>query len=151
MTGCSKSSNNSSTPAAKDSVLYSSWITLAATYNTTDSAYEQALTVNALTQNVLDHGLVLTYIKDGAGEVVTPQDFSLFPAFTLKTITLFAGGDFSNVPFRYVIIPGTLATSSTSAGVMSGSARTFSVNDLKSMTYAQVIKAFNIPADGASK
>ena len=150
MTGCSKSNNTSTN--TKDSIYYSAWITLAPTYSTTDSAYEQTITAGKLTQSVLDHGTVTTYIKfTGSTEVFNPTDFGLLPSYNLNAIDLFAQGDYTGVFFRYVIIPGTVQTSSTINGVRSGTASTFSSADIKKMTYAQLLKTFNIPADGASK
>ncbi len=152
MTGCSKS-NNSGTNT-KDSIFYSAWLTLAPTLsvlNSTDSAYEQTITAGKLTQDVLDHGTVTCYIKFSNGtEVFNPTDFGLLPSYNLNAIDLFATSDYTGVFFRYVIIPGTVETSSTANGVRSGTARTFSSSDIKNMTYAQVLKTFNIPADGAS-
>jgi hypothetical protein len=149
ITGCSKSNNSS--PSTKDSIFYSAWLTLAPTYNTTDSGYEQTITAGHLTQSILDHGTVTSYMKFSNGtEVYDPTDFGLLPSYNLNAVDLFALGDYTGVLFRYVIIPGTVETSSTANGVRSGTARTFSSADIKSMTYAQVLKTFNIPADGAS-
>src|SRR5450631_636369 len=44
-------------------VMYSSWNALKMTYNSTDTAYEQTITADSITQAVLDSGLVLCYIK----------------------------------------------------------------------------------------
>jgi hypothetical protein len=149
--GCSKS-NNSSTPAATDSVFYSPWITLSAAYNSTDSAYEQTLPAASITQNVLDHGAVLSYIKDAEGDVVPPDDLGLTPFYDLQSIFLIAGGDFSTTSYRYIVIPGTIAVTSSAANrAVSGTAATIGVAGLKAMSYAQVIKALNIPAEGGSK
>jgi hypothetical protein len=150
ITGCSKSNNNS-TPSSKDSVLYSPWITLAAAFSSTDSAYEQTLTANSITQNIIDHGTIISYILDNQGDIVSPQDFGLFPFYSVGSIFLAAGSDFSQVSYRYVIIPGTTAVAnSVTTGVVSASARTFSTTELKNMTYAQLSKALNIPASGSN-
>ncbi len=147
--GCSKSNNNS-TPATKDSILYSPWVSLAATFSNTDSAYEENITASHITQSVLDHGAILSYIKDNQGEIVPPDDFGLVPFYSVGNIFLIASADFSQTMYRYIIIPGSVAVTSSANGVVSGSGRSFSTAQLKSMSYDQVVKALNIPANGGT-
>jgi hypothetical protein len=150
-TGCSKSNNNNP-PATKDSVLYSGWMPLTASFSSTDSAFEDNITAAHITQAIVDHGSVLCYYKDNLGEVAPARDLGLLSFVTVGNILLVAGGDFTtpNLVFRYVIIPGTVAVSGNANGVVSGTARSLNVTGLKAMSYEQVTKALNIPAEGGN-
>jgi hypothetical protein len=157
ISSCSKSNNNSSSGSG-DTVYYSAWISLAPSFvtNGTDSAFVQTLTASHITQSVLDHGTITSWIEfPGENQVFNPTDFGLLPSYGLDSVNLFASyaaGDYTDVLFRYVIIPGTIAVASSANGAQSGTGRTFnSPAAIKSMTYAELVKAYNIPANGASK
>lgn len=155
ISSCSKSNNNSSSGGG-DTVYYSAWISLAPSFvtNGTDSGYIQTIKATHITQSVLDHGTITTWIQfPGSSQVYNPNDFLLFPAYALDSINLFApfaAGDYTSVLFRYVIIPGTIAVSSSNS-TQSGTARTFNSAAIKSLSYAELLKTYNIPANGASK
>jgi len=119
-TSCSKSS---STPAAKDSVLYSKWITLKMIDQGVDNdpsspsyGYEifaQEIPAPAITKSVMDKGVVLTYVQG-----VLSGDTTILNAEGLLSEFFYAGRielssvaiDYSGLKYRYVVIPGTIAS-----------------------------------------
>lgn len=153
ISSCSKSNNNSSSGGGGgDTVYYSAWISLAPSFvtNGTDSGYVQTIAASHLTQSVLDHGTITSWIEfPGSNEIFNPNDYGLFPSYALDSVNLFApfgAGDYTGVLFRYIIIPGSKAVSSTN-GTQSGTGATInSAAAIKSMSYAELIKTYNIPA-----
>ncbi|HZE83975.1 MAG TPA: hypothetical protein VE035_06670 [Puia sp.] len=119
-TSCSKSS---STPAAKDSVLYSNWITLKMISQGVDNdvtsptyGYEifaEEIAAPAITKAVLNKGVVLTYVQG-----VVNGDTAIVNAEALLSEFVYAGRielssvgiDYSGLKYRYVVIPGRIAT-----------------------------------------
>jgi len=91
-------------------VMYTSWSPLSMTYNSTDSAYEQTITADSITQAVLDSGLVLSYIKytNSSSQVqVENAGNYMEEVYGLQSINLYSYGyDYTGVSFRYVIIHG---------------------------------------------
>ena len=125
---CSKTGATGATgPAGTNgtaNVMYSSWASLTMSFNSTDSAYEQTITADSITQAVLDSGLVLSYIKytNSSGQIqVENASNYIEEVYGLKSITLYSYTyDFTGTPFRYIIIhggagltSGRLSTSST--------------------------------------
>jgi hypothetical protein len=146
MFSCSKSSNNSTASTSADSVLYSKWVTVVLTFNSTDSAYEMNIAAPALTQKVIDQGAILTYVEF-QGVVNLPSDFGIFPSFTVGNINLFANyaiASTDNLTFRYVIIPGKTATTNAS-----GTLQTYTADQLKGMSYATITKLFKLSDQGS--
>src|SRR5947209_4484785 len=96
-------------PAGSANVQYSSWNALSLQFSGTDSAYEQKITADSLTQAVLDSGLVLTYLKytpsSGQSIVVNASSY-LQEIFSAGSIQLFSRVDYSGFEYRYIIIPG---------------------------------------------
>ncbi len=97
-----------------------------------------------LTQQVVDSGIVLVYLKINSnptdilslGYYQSPQNFA---SYKLSVGLITINGFYTNInaqvlSFRYVIIPG---------GVPSG--RGITKPDYKNMTYSQVCAKFNIP------
>ena len=157
MVSCSKSSNNNNN-SGSDSVLYSAWIPLhlVITQPTSDSIYEQALTVKALTASVLNKGVVnvyLNYSGSGGTQIIPASDAGIYPTYTTGSIYLDAYGSSgavlaSNLYFdsvRYVIIPGKISTTSAN-----GSVQTYTPSQLKQMDYSTLTKVLGIPASGSS-
>lgn len=141
MSGCSKSNNNNSSNTT-DTVYYSSWVTLATTFNTTDSAYEQNITAPAITQSVLDKAVILSYVQYQNYTFVA-GDFGIYPAYKVGLINIISGvGNVTGagVKFRYMIIPGNKAITGTHGGV-----KIASPADLKNLDYETVTKMYNIP------
>jgi hypothetical protein len=122
-------------------VMYSNWNNLSMSFNSSDSAYEQTIAADSLTQAVLDSGLVLSYIKytNAAGQTqVENTDTYMEEVLGLKSIKLYSYAyDFTGVPFRYIIIHGGTDIgnrSSASSALIQGHTR----REWKSMSYEQV-------------
>lgn len=118
--GCSKSNNNSS--STKDSVLYSSWQSFSLKYegldNNSDSVYDQTITAAAITQNVLDKGTVTVYVSDGAGDYADASNAGFSVILNVGSIYISTYGAVpSAYKWRYVVIPGTIATTSQLKGL----------------------------------
>lgn len=142
MTGCSKSNNNNNSASTTDTVYYSNWVTLATTFNTADSAYEQNITAAAITQSVLDKAVILSYVQY-QNYVFTAADFGIYPAYKIGLINVLSGvGDVTGagVKFRYMIVPGNKVITGAN-----GSLKVASPADLKNLDYETVTKMFNIP------
>lgn len=142
--GCSKSNNNNSSSTTKDSVLYSAWQSLNMTFGNLDSKgdsiYYQNVTASAITQNVLDKGSVLVYVSNGGGSYATSTDagFSVILSvggFQISTI----GAISSGWSYRYIIIPGNIATTS-----VSGVIQTYTPNQLKTLSYTTLTSILGI-------
>ena len=115
LAACNKTSVGATGATGTANVLYANWNTLAMTYNSTDSAYEQTITADSITQSVLDSGLVLSYIKytNSAGaQQVENADSYMETVLGLKSIFLYSYlHDFSGVSYRYIVIHGGTAIS----------------------------------------
>jgi hypothetical protein len=135
--GCSKSNNNNST-STKDSVLYSAWQPFSLKFesldNNSDSVYDQTTTAAAITQNILDKGTVLVYISDGSGNYTDAVNAGFSVILGVGQIYISTYGSVpSTFTWRYVVIPGTIATTNSS-----GSLQTYTPSQLKTMSYAAV-------------
>lgn len=142
--GCSKSNNNSS--GTKDSVLYSAWQPFSMKFegldNNSDSVYDQTTTAAAITQSVLDKGTVLIYVSDGNGDYADASNAGFSVILGVGQIYLSTYGAVpSTYSWRYVVIPGTIATTSTS-----GTLQTYTPGQLKTMTYSAVSGILGISA-----
>ncbi|MEP6747970.1 MAG: hypothetical protein ABJB86_09610 [Bacteroidota bacterium] len=147
LNSCSKTGAKGATGAnGTANVMYSSWANLTMTYNSSDSAYEQSVTVDSLTQAVIDSGLVLCYIKytnsSGKTQIESASNY-ISVVLGLKTISLYSYYyDFTGVPFRYIIIHGGTAIGSR----LSGASRLLqghTKEEWNTMTYDQVISLLN--------
>jgi len=141
-------------PAGPDSVIHSGWITLNMTqtiFSPGDTAYLQTLVTPALTQRIIDSGIILTYVAFKDNSNVT-NVLSATPYFTViiyytDSIYLEAPIDLTGIFFRYVLVPG-----SVSAGtVVSGPAKGMTVAQLKTMSYAAIQKVLGQTAGEAIK
>jgi hypothetical protein len=140
-TSCSKSS---STPAAKDSVLYSNWITLKMISQGVDNdpasptygyeTFAEEVPAPAINKAIMNKGLILTYVQgviSGDTTVINAEGL-LSEFFYAGRIELSSVGiDYSGLKYRYVVIPGNILTNKYN-GVP--------VQQLKSMTYANSLK-----------
>jgi len=157
---CSKSNNNNNSGSGShsDSVLYSNWIPLhlVITGTPSDSVFEQKITANALTQTVLNKGLVLVYANEsgsGGKFINYVSDFGIYPTFGVQAIYLdaynSAGYQLSTNQIvdsvRYVIVPGSVSTTSAS-----GNLQTYTPSQLRQLDYSTVTKDLNIPAQGSN-
>jgi len=146
MTACSKTGDTGPAgpkgPAGPDSVSYSGWITLATpqVINGTDTSYQQVIPATALTQGILDSGVILSYMdfpdnnnSDHLSSVASLSIYGVSEDFALGNITIFSSVDLTGLTYRYVIIPGSLKVNS-SEKIYKG----HSTDELKQMTYEQI-------------
>ncbi|HEY4936596.1 MAG TPA: hypothetical protein VII44_08445 [Puia sp.] len=145
MSSCSKGTTGPAGPAGPagpDSVIYSNWIALNFTYNTTDSSFEDTILAPNITQAVLDSGLIISYIQftdqfniEHIESIASLGSF-LFEDFSLGKIDIVAPQvDLTNYLYRYVIIPGSKAAGNSAA---SRKVNGYTTAELKAMSYAQV-------------
>lgn len=142
--GCTKKGDTGATGAkGTANVMYSSWASLKMSYNSTDSAYEQTITADSITQSVLDSGLVLTYIKytNSAGQTqVENADTYMETVLGLKSIQLYSYVcDLTGVPFRYIVIQGGTALSGGRLAAGTDLVQGFTRAEWKAMPYEQVL------------
>jgi hypothetical protein len=139
---CSKGSTGPAGPAGPagpDSVMYSSWIPLALTYNTNDSLYEQQIAAPSITQGILDSGVVLSYIQyTDANNAVHIQSIAslgslIWDDYSVGQVNMFANLDLSTYLYRYVAIPGSKKVNGSAVKV-----KGYTPTELKAMTYEQV-------------
>jgi hypothetical protein len=148
--GCSKGSAGPAGPAGPDNIAYSAWIPVSLTQNVdnnNDTTYTQSITVSALTSSILDNGAVLSYIGiPGSGTSGTDTSvFSISEASTyfgaltqvlsVGEIDLLSLVDYSGVLYRYVIIPGSMLTTSTF--------KQYTKAQLQKMDYSTITKLVN--------
>lgn len=173
-------------PAGSPNVIYSSWFKLnpASSWRDTAAFYSYGSryavkTASAVTQSIIDQGVVLSYAKwtipagtTPAQKVMDPQllpaliefpvsttaaavfGFNFFPAPGKIFYTSYCYIDAYALPasllvdveYRYIIIPGGVAASR----IISGPAKGYTVQQLKSLTYAQASALLNIPAEGSN-
>ena len=154
-------------PAGTANVIYSAWFD-ANTLTWADSTHAHFGTISrgnraaaGVTAAVIDNGVVLSYFRSADAGVTqlpylqsTPTTISYNSILSTGTITYFVAdisdGDATGmVPtgeFRYVIIPG-----GTAGGrLMPGATLGYTVDQLRAMSYEQVVKLFNIPSNGSN-
>ena len=131
-------------PAGPDSVMHSAWIplnlSLVGTTSNGDSVYQQTITASAITQKILDSGVVLTYFANGDGSIVDVSDYSTFLdiAYSLGTITVTSYGiDITGYEVRYVVIPGSILVSNSIL-------KSYTKEQLKSVDYVTISKALGL-------
>jgi hypothetical protein len=133
--------------AGPDSVIHSTWIPLSMTLQVdanNDSSYTQSITALNITQEIIDSGVVLSYIENlfvNDGSIVDVSDYGggyLDVTYNVGVINITSYfGDLSGAYYRYVIIPGSiLATNSVLKG--------YTKQQLKSVDYATITKALGI-------
>ncbi len=123
-------------------VMYSGWASLSMSFNPTDSAYEQTIAADSITQAVLDSGLVLSYINytnsSGQMQVENASNY-VEEVYGLKTITLYSYTyDFTGTPFRYIIIHGGAGIASGRLSTSSALLQGYTKEEWKAMTYEKV-------------
>lgn len=137
-------------PAGTANVIYSEWISFPATYTFSSQddrlGFFYDIQAPKITQEVLDHGIVMVYISSNGGTVFSlpytiPTTYGVSQILSEGLLEIFtyklnnSGG--IEIPttskLRYVIIPGGAA------------AKTKTQPDYKSMSYEQVCSLHNIP------
>lgn len=149
ISGCSKGSAGPAGPAGAtgsagpDSIIYTSWITLSTPLDTTDSLYEETITANALTSATLNSAVVESFVglvqNSGDTAIFNIYDPQLQAIVGLFSQALFVGeidiaatGDYTGVLYRYIIVPGSILTTSTF--------KQYTKEQIKTMSYTTVTK-----------
>ncbi len=138
--------------AGPDSVYYSNWTAINTPFagldGNNDSVYEQIVPASAITQTILDQGVVIAYIELSDGTVSDVSDFSSFldVYYGVGTVTLDSYGiDLSQAGWsvRYIAIPGV---------VLAGNSilKNYTKNQLKAIDYSTLKKALNTTTAKAS-
>ena len=129
-------------PAGPDSVAYSAWIPLALTYVPIDTLFEQTINAPSITQAILDSGVILSYINlqesNGTYHVIPTSGLlglGIFEDFSLGKINIQSIQDASTLPYRYVVIPGSLKTGNSAS---TQKVKGYTIQELKAMPYEQV-------------
>jgi hypothetical protein len=145
MNSCSKGSTGPAGPAGPagpDSVAYSAWTPLALTYVTADTLFEQVINAPAITKAILDSGVVLSYVNfqesNGTYHIVPTAGLTgigIFEDFAVGLINIESVRDYSSLPYRYVVIPGSLKTGNSAS---TQKVKGYTIQELKAMPYEQV-------------
>lgn len=129
-------------PAGPDSVVYSPWITLATTYNTTDSLFKQTLAAPSLTQAILDSGVILTYVNfkatNGTYHIspISSLNYFISEDYSVGTVNLLSTQDLTGLAYRYVTIPGSKLAGNKSSGAIQG----YTIQELKALPFEDLQK-----------
>jgi hypothetical protein len=140
--GCQKGSSGPQGPpgpAGPDSVIYSSWVTLNTPYNSTDSGYEQTINAASITQNIIDKGIILTYIDpQGNGNIFPTSSvgFAISETYSVGQIAIFSVVDLTGMEYRYVVVAGSIQGNK----IVSGPAKGLTKEQLQTMSYEAVQK-----------
>lgn len=162
-------------PVGTTNVTYSAWYTTVAADWTAIGGppnweeYRFSRAAPAVTQTVIDNGLVLCYMKNwpfdnGAGGVGRSADVAQLPyladvvfmdyydyniqaagtiRFMYKSQFAWTLATMAGITYRYIVIPGSIAGGKTTYG-----GRT--AEELKTLPYEQVVQILNIPAEGTN-
>ncbi|MFL5740603.1 MAG: hypothetical protein ACJ75B_10330 [Flavisolibacter sp.] len=123
-------------PAGAANVQYSGWKTLAMTFSATNNDYEQTITADSIKQNILDNGVILTYMRftpASGPAIIVPAGIYLQELFSPGKIQLYADQDYSGFEYRYVLIPGGVKLARLSG-------TSYTKEELQAMSYEQVMK-----------
>ena len=117
-----------------DNIIYSAWSSLTFTGS---GPYSALWDVSAITQDVLDKGTVLVYFKSGTYVIPLPATFAstyIYLVFDPGHIRIGSNVDLGIYQFRYIIIPGGVASTDLS----------FSHAQLLNMRYEEICKHYHI-------
>jgi hypothetical protein len=123
------------------------------------------VTAPSLTSTNINQGAILGYVRNTFGSndgpfglpytqsgFGIPLTFGILPAVSKMFYTAFAHDNSNSLTpccreFRYVVIPGAVA----GGRLVSGPAAGYTVDQLKEMSYSQIVSMFNIPAIGTNE
>jgi hypothetical protein len=169
MTACSKGAAGPAGPAGADgadgapgtdSIQYSTWTPLSMSPLidvNSDTSYTDTLIAASLTTAVLDQGAVIGYLQflDNNNDTIIVNASTLISeAYGTGFIELYSGApmasnsagfDYSGYNYRYMVVPASIAVTSTT-----GSIKTYTRDQLKTMSYSTLTHLFNIPSKGSS-
>jgi hypothetical protein len=158
-------------PSGSANVIYSAWFSFAAA-EWADTTLPLRGTVSrairvapSVTATNITSGVVISYTRTSAAEPVTQLPLSYIGAVPGNILQLHSLNTTNKViyyianlttgtatattyagEFRYVVIPGAVA----GGRMASGPARGYSLSQLQSMSYDQVVSLFKIPANGSN-
>lgn len=151
-------------PVGSANVIYSPWFSSGTAWtnpglSSADFSFDRA--APGVTQAIIDNGVVLSYVKLATeGSSVRPLPTTVFnsngfhfynflipAAASIRYTYIYT--DLPDVPsvssqFRYVIVPGGVA----GGRIANGSPLSYTPAQLKALSYDEILKLFNIPADG---
>jgi len=143
-------------PAGPDSVTYSPRIILNTPLSVStagDSSYSQTVTATSITQAVLDKAVIVSYVNlanDPSSEVdlvpLAALSFVITETFFLGSIDLFSPVDLTGIPYRFVIVPGTIQGNK----FISGPATGLTKSEVQTMSYKDIQKLLGKPAQASS-
>lgn len=147
---CTK--NNNTTVTKTDSVYYSNWNVLnMVETDAGDTLFYEDFNNSAITLNIIDKGGILSYFAyiNNTDTVLLPASDALTQYFDVGVIEVQSGFQFvtsDNYLYRYVLVPGTVSIGDATGGAP----KTYTVDQLKQMSYKQVMSLLNNPASNAS-
>ena len=126
-----------------DSILTSAWIPVSMKDTTINSSpfFIQEIAAQAVTQRILDNGIILGYLQyldaNNATNIFNASE-ALNLTYSVGNVELLSGTDWTGVfNFRYVIVPGTLTVGNS---IVSGPAKGLTKAELQKMNYKDVQK-----------
>lgn len=126
-----------------DSILTSAWIPVSMKDTTINSNpfFIQEIPAQAITQRILDNGIILGYLQyldANNGTNIFNASEALNLTYSVGNVELLSGTDWTGVfDFRYVIVPGTLTVGNS---IVSGPAKGLTKSELQKMNYKDVQK-----------
>ena len=133
-------------PAGPDSIIYSPWITLSTAQQIPspgDTLYTQEINAPSINAAALNNAVIASYLNlanDPTTEVdlvpVSAVSFAITETFLIGAIDLVSVVDLTGIPYRYVIVPGSIQGNR----FVSGPAKGMTVSEVKSMSYNNILK-----------
>ena len=126
-----------------DSILTSAWIPVSMKDTTINSnpLFIQEIAAQAVTQRILDNGILLGYLQyldANNGTNIFNASEALNLTYRVGNVELLSGTNWTGVfDFRYVIVPGTLTVGNS---IVSGPAKGLTKSELQKMNYKDVQK-----------
>jgi hypothetical protein len=153
--GCSKGTTGPAGPAGPagpDSVVYGGWQLLNLVYNANDQLDEQTIPAPGITQQILDSGVILTYVgqpngNGGASDVASGSvflaEYGVSEDYSVGSISLAGDTNLVNgLDYRYVVVPGKVSDGTMVSGPLKGMTK----QQVQDMSYAEITKIVGIPS-----
>ena len=142
-TSCSKPDDGAVGPKGETgtaNVIYSDWATTPFTQPGT--SWQAVIFEPKITQEIIDKGVILCYFKNPGNNNIFQLNYNSGSEYILYScdigkIRLFSSSNYSNLPFRYIIIPGGVSASGKMANT--------NQPDFKKMSYSEVCQQLHIP------
>jgi|GEM_PF-1021987 len=139
-----------------DSVLYSNWMPMNMSENidiNSDTTYSQIFPANAITDDILNSGTILTYLSgvDGNGNsfiynaatALTESYYvgNIFVASLPPAPSHSAGSNFAGDYYRFIVVPGSIAVTAFKG---------MTPQQIRTVSYPVVAKMLNLPAGNSN-